>query len=533
MRLFAFKILFLLALALLPLSAQAARGYDPDTLVYAWSSNVGPLNPHDYGANKMFAQSLVYEPLVQYGQGGAVMPWLAKSWTVSEDGRVYTFTLRDDVRFSDGSPFNAAAVVKNFDAVLKNKARHDWLTIVALIDAYTATQEHVFQLTLKQPYAAALQELSLVRPLRIMSPAAMPEDGNTSRGITAPVGSGPWKLVESRKGEFDRFERNEQYWGQKPALRQLVVKVVPDAETRAVALETDEVDLIATAIADHGSAGVNPDAFAMMAADPAYGYLMSAPRNTRLLAMNSAVFPTDELAVRQAVTRAVDRPAMVKGILLDQELPAEELLAKDIPFCNVPLSPYALNPQAAADLLDQAGWKLAPGQKFRSKNGKTLSLELKYIANESIMRSIAEVVQADLARIGMEVLLRGEEPSAFSASQVNGNFNMIFCESNGAPYDPFSYVAAMRMAGHADYQAQKGLPDKIALDEAISAALAATSPEELQQLFTTMLTLLHEEAVYLPISRTVDKALYKKDKLTGFAFSPVSYELPFGLARRP
>ena len=513
--------------------ALAANSWDKDTLVYAWSSNVGPLNPHAYGANKMFAQALVYEPLVQYGEGGKIIPWLAESWQISSDGKVYTFTLRDNVLFSDGTPFNADAVVKNFDAVRKNIKRHDWLATADMIDSYRALDARTFELTLKQPYAAALQELTLVRPLRFLSPAAMPQDGNTGEGIKAPIGTGPWILAESRKGEFDRFVRNDNYWGEKPRMRQLVIKVIPDAETRAVALETDEVDLIATAIADHGSAGVNPDAYAALSKDPAYSTSQSAPRNTRLLAMNTALFPTNELAVRQAIVRGIDRQAILKGVLLDQEAPAEELLAKDIPFCDVALKPYPHSLDEAAAILDKAGWKLKPGEKYRTRDGKTLRLELKFIANENIMRSIAEVVQSNLARIGMDVQLMGEEPNAFGASQTGGGFNMIFCESNGAPYDPFSYVAAMRVAGHADFQAQRGLPQKKELDAAITKALATTDAKELQALFTTILTMLHNEAVYVPVSRTIDKALSKKKNIQDFSFSPVSYELPLGRVARP
>ena len=526
-------VLVLSALAATSFSSHAANGWGDDTLVYAWSGNVGPLNPHDYGANRMFAQALVYEPLVQYGEGGKIIPWLANSWVISTDGKVYTFSLREDVRFSDGSPFNAHAVVKNFDALRKNIQRHDWLATADFIESYKALDDFTFQLTLKQPYAAALQELSLVRPLRFLSPSAMPENGNTAEGIKAPIGTGPWILAETRKGEYDRFVRNESYWGTKPIMRQLVVKVVPDAETRAVAIETDEVDLIATAIADHGSAGVNPDAYEALSKDAAFAAVSSAPRNTRLLAVNTFKAPTNELAVRQAIARAINRPAIVKSVLLGQELPAEELLAKDIPYCDVPLTPYPFAPEEAAAILEKAGWILKPGEKFRSKDGQVLRLDVKFIANEAVMRVITEVVQSDLAKIGMDARPLGEEPSAFGASQTNGDFNMIFCESNGAPYDPFSYVAAMRVAGHADFQAQRGLPDKEELDKAITAALGTTAEAEIQTLFTAILTSLHDNVVYIPISRTIDKALYKKDKLAGFEFSPVSYELPFGKVRRP
>lgn len=91
----------------------------------------------------------------------------------------------------------------------------------------------------------------------------------------------------------------------------------------------------------------------------------------------------------------------------------------------------------------------------------------------------------------------------------------------------------MRSGGHADYQAQRGLPMKKELDDKISASLITTDEAELKELVGLVLTTLHDEAVYLPLSRTMDKALYKKDQLTGFEFSPVSYDLPFINLKRP
>ena len=114
----------LLALfACAPLLACAAS----NEITTAWPVNVGPLNPHLYTPNQMYAQSMVYEPLVKYQADGSVKPWLAKSWTHSADGKVWTFTLRDDVTFSNGEAFDAHAAAENFRVVLDNRQRHAWL----------------------------------------------------------------------------------------------------------------------------------------------------------------------------------------------------------------------------------------------------------------------------------------------------------------------------------------------------------------------------------------------------------------------
>lgn len=515
-----------------PSLAAAAVGQPDDTLVYAWSNNIGPLNPHAYGANQMFGQALVYEPLVKYGPDGEIIPWLAESWTISDDGRSYTFKLRQDVVFSDGSPFNAEVAVKNFEHIMG--AKPDWLEVALLTRAFEAVDEYTFRIILDRPYAAALQELSLVRPLRFLGPAGFPDSGLTADGIKKPMGTGPWKLIKTKLGEYDLLERNEKYWGEKPRFKRLMIRALPDATSRAVALETGEIDLIATAIMDHGSSGVNPDAFEALKNNPEYEAKLSQPRNTRLLAINTNREPTNDPAVRQAIVRAVDRQAIINGVLLNQELPAGELLDPSTPYCGVALTPYPFDQAEAAQMLEDAGWHLLTGERYRRNvKDQVLTVHLNFLGNEQIMRSIAEVVKQNLAQVGINAELTGLDPGAFGQAQADGTFNMIFCESNGAPYDPFTYLSAMRTSGHADYQAQRGLPMKAELDDKITRALSVTNEAELNQLVGDVLSILHNEAVYLPISRTVDKALYKKRNLTGFEFNPVSYDLPFIKLKRP
>lgn len=183
----------------------AAHAADPaPTLTYSWPTNAGPLDPRGYSPNQMYAQAMVYEPLVRYTDKGTLEPWLATQWTVSPDGKTYTFTLRDAVTFSDGSPFNAAAAKASLDAVLANSKRHQWMELVSTLEGVEAPDEHTLVLKLKHPYYPTLMELAQVRPLRFGAPHAKPG---------APVGTGPWILAQTRRGEYDRFERNERYWG--------------------------------------------------------------------------------------------------------------------------------------------------------------------------------------------------------------------------------------------------------------------------------------------------------------------------------
>ncbi len=119
----------MLAFAFVSVAFVSGAHADPK-LNFPWPVNVGPLNPHLYSPNQMFAQNMVYEPLVHYNADGTVGPWLAESWEASQDGRSYTFKLREDVKFSNGEVFDAAAVKANIDTVLQNRPRHKWLELV-------------------------------------------------------------------------------------------------------------------------------------------------------------------------------------------------------------------------------------------------------------------------------------------------------------------------------------------------------------------------------------------------------------------
>lgn len=196
--------------AILMFASFTLHASSSEGLTVAWPVNVGPLNPHLYTPNQMFAQSMVYEPLVKYQADGSVKPWLAKSWTSSADGKVWTFTLRDDVTFSNSETFDAFAAAENFRAVLDNRQRHAWLELVNQIVDVKALNKDQLQITLKSAYYPFLQELALPRPFRFIAPSQF-KDNETLHGIKAPIGTGPWVLKESRLNQYDVLVRNDHY----------------------------------------------------------------------------------------------------------------------------------------------------------------------------------------------------------------------------------------------------------------------------------------------------------------------------------
>src|SRR5690349_8681548 len=193
-------LIFAFALALAGCGAQTsssgsgsprAASAGGDTIRVGVTVRAGNLDPHDY-AGQFYVQDLLFEGLVKYERDGEIGPSLAESWEISEDGKTYTFTLRDGVRFSDGTPFDAAAVEWNFKR-WAGKEDTEWLGVSRVFKAMKAEDPRTFVLKLSQPYPPALQELGYIRPVRMLSPKSVDAEGL----YTKPVGTGPWVLDTS------------------------------------------------------------------------------------------------------------------------------------------------------------------------------------------------------------------------------------------------------------------------------------------------------------------------------------------------
>ncbi|MBJ3816096.1 nickel ABC transporter, nickel/metallophore periplasmic binding protein [Shimwellia pseudoproteus] len=501
--------------AALWLSPASATG-----LTTAWPVNIGPLNPHLYTPNQMFAQSMVYEPLVRYQADGTVIPWLATHWRHSADGKTWIFTLRDGVQFSSGEPFTAQAAKANFDAVLANRKRHAWLELVNQIVAVNAIGDNQLEIVLKSAYYPLLQELALPRPFRFIAPSQFMQ-GGTMHGIRQPIGTGPWMVQSSRLNQDDVLVRNPHYWGAKPMLDKITINIIPDATSRAVALETGSVDML------YGNEGLLPlDTVERLRHDPQFNVRLSAPVETVMLALNSNRGATRLLAVREALNYAVDKKTLIASVLYNTQQPADTLFAPSVPYANLNLPARNYNPDKASALLDQAGWQRVPGKAIREKDHQPLVIELAFIGTDALSKSMAEVIQANARAVGVDLKLVGEEESSIYARQRDGRFGMIFTRTWGAPYDPHAFMSSMRVPSHADYQAQRGLADKPQIDAGISAILSTTDEQRRRALYREVLTRLHNDAVYLPISYVSQMSVASK-KIAPVPFAPMASEIPF------
>ena len=497
-------------------ASEAGASEGKEELVFVNYRDIRDLNPHLY-AGEMYAQEMLYETLVNITADG-YEGCLAESWDISDDGKTYTFHIRDGVKFSDGEVCDANAIKANFDAIIENKDRHTWLEMMNLLVGVSAPDDKTFVIELSEPYYPLLTELGVTRPFAMISPKAM-KDGSTKDGVNAYIGTGPYVLTDFVTDEYAVFEANENYWGEQPKIKKITVKVIPDNQTRILALEKGEIDMI------FGKNMIDADAINQYTGNDKFTVSLSDPTSTRQIVLNTTRDVLADKEVRQALQHATNKQAISDGIFYGLEQPADTLFAKTVPYCDIDLEPYAYDVELAQSMLDEAGWVVG-ADKIRERDGQKLNIDLLYNSDSVTEKAIAEYLQSEYQKIGISLNIHGEEEQSYRDNMKAGNFDMVFNICWGTPYDPQSSLAAMRAPVYGDYAAQLGLEDKADIDQAITDILVSTDETKRQELYTFVLTRLHEDAVYIPLTYECNKAIYRSD-LQGFHFTQTQYEVPF------
>ena len=285
------------------------------------------------------------------------------------------------------------------------------------------------------------------------------------------------------------------------------------------ALQNGEIDLI------FGKNMLDADAISQYVDSEKFTVGLSDPTSTRHIVLNTTHDILGDKAVRQALQHATNRQAISEGIFYGLEPAADTLYAATVPYCDVGLEPYAYDMDEAARLLDEAGWTVG-SDGIRVKDGQKLALDLLYNSDSVTEKTISEYLQSEYLKLGISLNIHGEEEQSYRDNMKAGNFDMVFNICWGMPYDPQSSLAAMRAPVYGDYAAQQGLEDKAEIDQAITDILTSTDEAERQELYTFVLTRLHEDAVYIPLTFETNKALYTSD-LKGVHFGTDQYDVDF------
>lgn len=227
-----------------------------------------------------------------------------------------------------------------------------------------------------------------------------------------------------------------------------------------------------------------------------------------------------------ALQQGFNKKAMVEGITLGLEEPADTALSKNYPYTNVDLKPIEYNVEQSKALLDEAGWKMPANGSVREKDGQQLEFEMIFDKTDPIQKAMAETIQAEWSELGVKVNLTGLELTVQIKRLKANDFDLYFWYNYGAPYDPHSFINVVASPGFGISETLSALPMKKELDEQVHAALSSTDETKRQELYGSILTTLQEQSAIVPISYVKKTAVYQK-KISNFIFPANRDENPF------
>nr|WP_286184601.1 nickel ABC transporter substrate-binding protein [Bacillus sp. SD075] len=493
-------------------------------LVYASSKDINDMNPHLY-TGSMPAQGMIYESLVENTEEG-IKPLLAKSWEISKGGKVYTFHLREDVKFHDGEPFNAEAVKQNIDAVQKNAEKHAWIKLSTKIVSCKVVDEYTVELELSEAYYPTLVELSMTRPYVFISPGNF-MNGGTKDGVNGYNGTGPYILTKHKTDEYATFGANEDYWGGAPKIKKITSKVLPAGETTFLALKKGEVDFVFTD--DRGSDSLDVEAMNQLVDSGEYQLIRSEAMNTKMIVANSSKNDNavSETAVREAIWHAIDRETISKDILNGTEAVANSLFSPNVNYADVDLKKRDYDLEKAKEILEKAGWISKDDSVVRMRDGKKLTMKFYYDNSSSSQKIEAEFIQSSLKEIGMQVEIIGEESTSIANRRSTGEYDLLFNQTWGLAYDPQSTISAFTSKSAYLYTTS-GIAKAAELYKEIDEVMVSADEEKRKTLYADIMETVHDEAVFIPISNGRVTVVAPKN-LKGIAFKQTQFELPFEL----
>ncbi|MHC9043198.1 ABC transporter substrate-binding protein [Microbacterium saperdae] len=379
----------------------------------------------------------VYDSLVAENDDGTFSPWLASAWEISDDGLTYTFTLRDDVIFHDGTPFDAEAVKVNLDRIVDPATASQYAgQLIAPYESTEIIDDHTVAVHLDRPYSPFLRAAASTN-LGFHSPASLAEFGDDlCQGGPAQVGTGPFIFTSSTAGQGFEFERNDDYdWAPENAehdgaayLAGVEYRFLPESAVRLGALTSGEVDLIdQVATTDTGTIEAASD-LALSAQDPTgipYTYFL-----------NTSHAPFDDLRARKAFQQGIDFTTLTESIFGGAYQPTTSPLNPAVAgYAHVESPGY--DPDAAGALLDDLGYTETDADGYRTLNGERLSLELIYDPTYQRPERITydTAVQAALKDIGIELVITPIGDGTYVDVRNTGAYDVVAFAWSGTDPD--------------------------------------------------------------------------------------------------
>ena len=456
-----------------------------------------------------------YETLVRY-EDGEIVPGLAERWEVSSDGLTYTFYLKQGIKFSDGTDFNAEAVKINLDNIPGILAEFNggWGLTSTLLDEVTVVDEYTVAVKLTTPYYGALQDFAVPMPMSMMSPAGYNEDGSLAEITkTKTLGTGPYMYDGQKENETYTFVRNPYFDRGESDVDVFHVKVIPDNDAKVLALRNGEIDMIV------GQANLTYNTFEELSTAPGFTAVSSdATIQSRTMGFNVSHTPFNDPAVRLAANHAIDTQSISTNIFYGVETSADSVLDKELPYCDVDTGTYEYDVEKAKQILEDAGWVDSDGDGIREKDGVKLSGNLLYATDQASLGDLSSVLAAQLKEVGFEITPVGKEQMVYFQDISNGDFDLAIAITNAIPSDPYLLISRCLTNTVIDNYLAQGLAGMENADELINSLNAMTNEGEIQSVYNTLLQELHDEATIIPLTRVKGMAAYNTNVISSYEF---------------
>jgi dipeptide transport system substrate-binding protein len=428
--------------------SSSAAAKKPVSFVYCSEASPEGFNPGLFTTGTTFDASskTIFNRLVEFKQGTTeVIPALAESWDVSEDGLVYTFKLRQEVAFhttKDFTPtrsFNADDVIFSFDR--QGNAENPYhkisggsyeyynaMSMGSLIKEINKIDEYTVQFVLNQPEAPFIANLAMdfASIMSAEQAKVFLEKGMAAQLDVMPSGTGPFALQQYQKDSLIRYAGNADYWDGAPAIDRLVFSITPDASVRFAKLQNNECQIMAFP---------NPSDRKMMEEDKNINLLSQEGLNIGYLAFNVDKKPFDDVRVRQALNMAVNKPAIIDAVFNGSGKAATNPIPPTMWSYNTDIKDYEFNLVKAKALLAEAGYP----DGFET-NIWAMPVQRPYNPNA---RRMAEIMQSDWAKVGVKAKIVTFEWGEYLKRASKGEHDTILLGWTGDNGDPDNFLAVL------------------------------------------------------------------------------------------
>jgi peptide/nickel transport system substrate-binding protein len=488
-----------LCLAALVVSCTKSATPTPGYITVGLESGPLTLDPR-FATDATAAQigDLLFDGLTRLDDQSQRIPHLAASWDTS-DPRTYIFHLHEGFHFADGQPLTATDVKATFDSVRQATTHSPKQQALEPIEQVEVVDALTVRVRLRAAFAPFLDAtgLGILSARQVATAPTQP--------LAHPDGSGPFRLTDFRPDEEVRLARNPGYPMHPPRLEGIAFKVIPDAITRLLELKRGTLDLVQN--------GIEPDALDWLRRQPGITIVTRPGTTFQYLGMNLRDPKLSDVRVRYAIAAAIDRNAIITTILKDLATPATGLLSPTHWAYNPRVPMYAYNPARAKRLLDRAGYPDpdgdGPAPRFRLSY-KTTTIELR--------RRIAEVLQEQLAAVGIALDIRSYEWATFYDDIKRGNFQLYSLAWVGIE-DPDIYYLAYHSSQTPPQGANRGYFHDAMVDQLTDAARHTLDDGERRRLYLEVQHRVAQLLPTIPLWWTTNVAAMNR-RLHGFELRP-------------